>query len=171
MRGTLWLYPTVKQHSVNELHDCFLSVPFPNHFSCQHGHKNSHHRCWIYWALNFISSRSCIACCKFTTKDRGPRDITYAFWCDLWIVYRLLPLWISPVEWWSAYELGKYSFGIWDHLAKDEAFQSKVSYRDHCSLEMNPGKRPGLEEVPDWFQADPSWHVEEEVLRSPSALV
>ena len=27
---------------------------------------------------------------------------------------------------------------------------------------MNAGKGPGLEEVPDWFQADPSWHVNEE---------
>jgi glycine/D-amino acid oxidase-like deaminating enzyme len=68
-------------------------------------------------------------------------------------------------------ELGKYSFDIWEHLAKDEVFQSKVGYRDHCFLEMELGKGPGLEEVPDWFQADPSWHVNEEVLRSPSALV
>jgi hypothetical protein len=44
-------------------------------------------------------------------------------------------------------ELGKYSFGIWDHLAKDEAFQSKVGYKDHCFLEKGP---------------DPSWHVNEE---------
>jgi hypothetical protein len=59
-------------------------------------------------------------------------------------------------------ELGKYSFGIWDHLAKDEAFQSKVGYKDHCFLEKGPGKGLGVEEVPDWFQADPSWHVNEE---------
>jgi hypothetical protein len=41
-------------------------------------------------------------------------------------------------------------------------FKSKVRYRDHCFLEMNAGKGPGLEEVPDWFQADPSRHVNEE---------
>jgi len=116
----LWLYSTVKQHPVNELYDCFLSVPFLNHFPCQHGHNNSHHRCWIYWALNCISSRSCMAWTKSPRKivvlERLPTPFgAISGSCTGCFHYEF-----REQNGGHLTELGKSSFGIWEHLAKDE---------------------------------------------------
>ncbi|MCJ1334527.1 hypothetical protein MMC10_011239 [Thelotrema lepadinum] len=67
--------------------------------------------------------------------------------------------------------LGKYSFDLWQDIAKKDGFRAAVGYRAHNFFEVNPGSGQGLDELPDWFSPDTSWDTDQRVLASPSAMV
>lgn len=68
--------------------------------------------------------------------------------------------------------LGKYSFDLWESIAKeDRAFRIATGYRQHSCFGIDRGEGRGLDRLPDWVTKDPTWDVDPEVLGVRNATV
>ena len=75
----------------------------------------------------------------------------------------------------SLFPLGKYSFDLWAAEAENEDegedFKRETGYRAHSCFGVNPGSGHGIEALPDWFQKNPTWDIDENVLGHRNAMV
>lgn len=67
--------------------------------------------------------------------------------------------------------LGKYSFDLWAAQAESEEFRNTTGYRTHSFFGVKSVSGHGIETLPDWIRAEPTWDVDENLLGRRNATV